>query len=147
MKRLPIILLTCLLLALTGCGQGGMSTEGNKLIAIASPGANDGSNLNAMTDRLAELCIEGGFRVHYEMSGNAGAAQNGQLKNMVAEHTSAVVLAWTDDAEAACFAACKALSASGTPVILMDLDAAEADPEAEAQRLYAEVLEAVSENN
>ena len=143
MKKLPILLL-CLLVVLTGCG-GGMTTENNKLIAVASPGGNDGSNLNTMTDRLAVLLGENGFRVHYQMSGNVGEAQNGQLKNMVAEHASVIVLAWTDDAESACFAARKAISASGTPVILMDLDAAEADPEAEAQRLLGEVLAEVSE--
>ena len=38
-------------------------TEKNKLIAISSPGDNDGSNLNIMTDRLADLCTEGGYRL------------------------------------------------------------------------------------
>jgi hypothetical protein len=38
------------------------------------------------------------------------------------------------------------VQATGVPVILMDLEAAEADPEAEAQRLYAEVVRVAGVN-
>lgn len=148
MKKISIILILCLCLlpVMTGCGNSGRTTERNKLIAISSPGDNDGSNLNIMTDRLADLCTEGGFRLHYEMSIKTPEIQNAQLKNMTCDHPSAYVIAWPEDADVKCFAGKKAVQATGVPIILMDLDAAEADPEKEAQRLYAEVLKIVEEN-
>ena len=147
MKKSTILLLLCLFLlpVLSGCGNY-RETEKNKLIAISSPGDNDGSNLNIMTDRLAELCTEGGYRLHYEMSIKTPEIQNQQLKNMTCDHPSAYVIAWPEDAEIKCFAGRKAVYATGVPVILMDLDAAERDPEKEAQRLYKEVVAAAGEN-
>lgn len=147
MKKFAILLVFCLCLlpVLSGCG-GGRMTEKNKLIAISSPGDNDGSNLNIMTDRLADLCTEGGYRLHYEMSHLMPEVQNAQLKNMTCDHPAAYVIAWPEDADVKCFAGKKAVQATGVPVILMDLEAAEADPEAEAQRLYAEVVQAAGVN-
>ncbi|MCR5295039.1 MAG: hypothetical protein K6E30_07715 [Lachnospiraceae bacterium] len=140
MKAIRILIFSALLLTLlSGCGDASFTTDRNPLIAIASRGENDGGGLNVMTNRLQDLCIEAGFRTHYEMCGNVGQIQNAQLKNMVANHPAALAVLFASDA-AAIDAGRKAVQAAGIPVILIDPIRAEEDPKGEADRVFQEIL-------
>ena len=75
--------------------------------------------------------------VDFELAGEVSEAQIFQLRNMIANNTDIIVISYVDGVQEDDVTV--SLRAANIPVVLIDVAAAEKDPEQEAERLAQEV--------
>lgn len=138
---MTILIIFCA--ALSGCGRKVTSIEYRKIVGMALPGSDDDSAVTQMARILETKISADNVWVDFELAGEVSEAQIFQLRNMIANNTDIIVISYVDGVQEDDVTV--SLRAANIPVVLIDVAAAEKDPEQEAERLAQEIKRLLTE--